>query len=167
IKQEAFSVTADFGTFVHGLCEAMVLNELIEDEFALMPKRLYLLLTAKKRKVLASDALLLCYNFLHSDLYKKYVKGYTPRCEVKFYSSVLHEGRVVVVEGSIDLLVETRDEMFIIDFKTDRYRAPERHRAQLELYIEAIERIYKKPVRGCVTYLRSCGNEEWWRRGEE
>ena len=162
MEQDAFSVTADFGTFVHGLCEAMILNQQIDEEFALMPKRLYLLLTAKQRKTLLSDAVVLCNNFLQSDIYKEYVEGNDPRCEVKFFSSVVHEGRAVVVEGSIDLLVEMPREILIIDFKTDRSRMPERHRVQLDLYMQAIQRIYEKPVRGCVTYLRSCGNEEWW-----
>ena len=167
VKQNDFSVTADFGTFVHGLCEAMILGVLLEDEFALMPKRLYLLLTAKQRKVLASDALLLCSNFLQSDIYKEHVEGNTPRCEVTFFSSLEHEGRAVVVEGSIDLLVEKADEILVIDFKTDRYRMPERHRAQLDLYMQAIHRMYAKPVRGCVTYLRSSGDEEWWHHEKE
>lgn len=162
VKQDAFSVSADFGTFVHGMCEAMILKQPMEDEFALMPKRLYILLTAKQRKVLYSDALLLCNNFLQSDIYKQHVEGNVPRCEVKFFSSVVHEDRDVVVEGSIDLLVETVDEMLVIDFKTDRYRMPERHRSQLELYMQAIQKIYERPVRSCVTYLRSCGAEEWW-----
>ncbi len=162
VKQETFSVSADFGTFVHGLCEAMILKQPIEDGLAHMPKRLYLLLTAKQRKVLLADALLLCNNFLQSDIYKENVEAHTPRCEVKFFSSVVYEGRDVVVEGSIDLLVETDDEMLVIDFKTDRYRMPERHRSQLDLYMQAIARIYDKPVRSCVTYLRSCGSEEWW-----
>ncbi|MBI9095174.1 MAG: UvrD-helicase domain-containing protein [Sphaerochaeta sp.] len=162
VKQEAFSVTADFGTFVHGLCEAMILKQVPEDEYALMPKRLFLLLTARQRKVLVSDALVLCNNFLESTIYKKYVQGNVPRCEVKFFSSVFHDGRDVVVEGSIDLLIDTCDEILIIDFKTDRYRMPERHKAQLHLYMQASKRIYEKPVRGCVTYLRRCGSEEWW-----
>ncbi|MDY0289627.1 MAG: UvrD-helicase domain-containing protein [Sphaerochaeta sp.] len=162
IERDAFSVTADFGTFVHGLCVAMIMGEEIEDEFALMPKRLFVLLTAKQRKTLASDALLLCNNFLQSDIYRNDVKGNGPRCEVKFFSSVLHEERDVVVEGSIDLLVKTPQEILIIDFKTDRHRMPERHRDQINLYMRAAQRIYEKPVRGCVTFLRSCGNEEWW-----
>ncbi|MFA6682499.1 MAG: PD-(D/E)XK nuclease family protein, partial [Sphaerochaeta sp.] len=162
VKQEAFSVSADFGTFVHGLCEAKILEQPIEDEFASMSQRLYSLLTAKQRKTLLSDALVLCNNFLESSIYTQYVKPNVPRCEVKFFSSLPHEDREVVVEGSIDLLVETDDEVLIVDFKTDRYRVPERHRDQLELYMQAAKRIYGKPVRSCVTYLRSCGSEQWW-----
>jgi len=162
VKQDAFSVTADFGTFVHSLCETMILKQQVDDEFALMPKRLYLLLTTKQRKTLLSDALVLCNNFLQGDIYTRYVEGNSPRCEVKFFSSVLHEDRDVVVEGSIDLLVESSDELLIIDFKTDRHRMPLRHKDQLDLYMQAIQRMYEKPVRGCVTYLRSCGGEEWW-----
>jgi len=52
---------------------------------------------------------------------------------VKFFSSVLHEERNVVVEGSIDLLVETPNELLIIDFKTDRHRMPLWHKDQLDL----------------------------------
>ena len=162
VKQEAFSVTADFGTFVHGLCEAMILKQVPEDVYALMPKRLSLLLTARQRKIVVSDALVLSNNFMESPIYKKHVQDKNPRCEVKFFSSVVYEGRDVVVEGSIDLLIDTCDEILIIDFKTDRYRMPQRHKDQLDLYMQAIQRIYDKPVRSCVTYLRSCGAEEWW-----
>ncbi len=162
IEQPSFSVTAEFGTFVHALLEAMLLKQQIEDESALMSLRLYHLLSVKQRKVLVSDAHALCNNFLQGDIYRGYVKGNTPRCEVKFFSSVEHEGRVVVAEGSIDLLLEVEDKVLIIDFKTDRYRAPDRHKAQLDLYMQAAQRIYDKPVQGCVTYLRSPGGEVWW-----
>jgi ATP-dependent exoDNAse (exonuclease V) beta subunit len=140
----------------------MILKQVPEDVYALMPKRLSLLLTARQRKIVVSDALVLSNNFMESPIYKKHVQDKNPRCEVKFFSSVVYEGRDVVVEGSIDLLIDTCDEILIIDFKTDRYRMPQRHKDQLDLYMQAIQRIYDKPVRSCVTYLRSCGAEEWW-----
>lgn len=167
VRQQSFSVSADFGTFVHGLCEAMVLGEPPEDPFALMPQRLYRLLTEPQRRILLADARHLCSNFLESDLFKKHVEGKALRCEVQFFSSIPHKGREVVVEGSVDLLVELDDEILVIDFKTDRYRHPEVHRPQVETYMQAMHRIYGRPVRGCVTFLRSCGSVLWWEYKED
>lgn len=161
LKEESPSAPADFGTFVHALCEAMILGKNIDDALTFMPQKLYHVLQAKERESLLRDGLSLCHSFLASDLYQEYVKEKSVACEVQFFSSLPYEGRDVVVEGSIDLLVETEEELLIIDFKTDRYRLPHRHEAQLSLYMQAVERIYNKSVRGCIAYLRHPGREAW------
>lgn len=161
-EQISSSASADFGTFVHALCEARLMRRTISDELSLMPPSLYRVLGEKEHKLVLSDARRLCDNFFASELYETYVLPYSFECEVKFFSSVFYEGREVVVEGSIDLLVEMPDAMLVLDFKTDAFRQPEIHRLQIETYMQAVARIYEKPVRGCVTFLRECKDEIWW-----
>lgn len=58
----------------------------------------------------------------------------------------------VVLQGVVDLAVIAPEEIWIVDFKTDRIRAAEvadrtaRHAPQLGLYALALERIYRRPV---------------------
>ena len=59
-----------------------------------------------------------------------------------------------IEEGSIDLLVRQNDTYLVIDFKTDRWRNEEVHRFQVATYMQATKRMYQRPVRGCVIYLR-------------
>jgi ATP-dependent helicase/nuclease subunit A len=58
----------------------------------------------------------------------------------------------VVVQGTIDLAAILPDEVWLLDFKTDQFPRDQLHgkiamyRPQLELYAEAITRIYNRPV---------------------
>ncbi len=61
-------------------------------------------------------------------------------------------GEFVVVQGVIDLAAVLPGEIWLLDFKTDHFPASELaekirvYRPQLELYAEAISRIYRRPV---------------------
>ena len=58
----------------------------------------------------------------------------------------------VIVQGVIDLLVVTPEEIWVLDFKTDHFAEQELeakarlYRPQLSLYAQAIARIYGRPV---------------------
>jgi len=73
------------------------------------------------------------------------------------------QGDYVVVQGTIDLAVFLPNEIWIVDFKTDRATAEgavERSReyaVQLKLYGRALEQIYRKPVTGRWLHFLSCG----------
>lgn len=62
----------------------------------------------------------------------------------------------ILVQGIIDAFYETESELVLVDYKTDRVGSGEelaaRYRKQMELYKEAIERIYKKPVKKIFLY---------------
>jgi ATP-dependent helicase/nuclease subunit A len=66
--------------------------------------------------------------------------------------ATLPEGEFVVVQGTIDLAVICKDEMWILDFKTDTLKesnvktAVANYAPQLRLYGSALSRIYKRPV---------------------
>lgn len=161
-QRDTYSPAADFGTLVHALCEARLLGEHVPDERQLIPVPLARRLGEREKKQVLADASLLCDNFFESELYRQCVQGNSFKCEVKFFSVVAYQGRDVAAEGAIDLLVETPGEMLVIDFKTDLYRNAEVHLKQVMTYLQAVERLYGKPARGCVTFLRQCGDEIWW-----
>lgn len=58
-------------------------------------------------------------------------------------------------QGFIDLVIEKDGEIIVVDWKTDAVRDPERHRAQLELYAEAVRRWLglARPPRTALAYL--------------
>ncbi|MBM3847244.1 MAG: hypothetical protein FJ405_13295, partial [Verrucomicrobia bacterium] len=62
------------------------------------------------------------------------------------------EEEFVVVQGQIDLVVECSEELWLVDYKTDRVgpgeatARAEDYRAQLEIYARALEGIFGKPV---------------------
>jgi ATP-dependent helicase/nuclease subunit A len=65
------------------------------------------------------------------------------------------EDEFVVVQGVADLAVLLPEEIWLVDFKTDEVNPrelPERRRLyepQLKLYLEALSRIYSRPVTNC------------------
>ena len=111
-----------FGTFVHALCEQMVLGNEVPELASLMPDSLTRVMKAQELFVLQQDALVLCSGFMKSEWYEREIKPYPVESEVGFFSAIEQEGRIIVAEGSIDLLVRQNDSYLVIDFKTDRWR---------------------------------------------
>ncbi|SFL33061.1 DNA helicase/exodeoxyribonuclease V, subunit A [Paenibacillus sp. 1_12] len=69
---------------------------------------------------------------------------------------------IVLLQGMIDCLFVESDGLVLIDFKTDRVPdggdtsaelIKERHRKQIELYANAVETIWKRPVKGKYIFL--------------
>lgn len=50
------------------------------------------------------------------------------------------------LEGIIDCYFFEGEKLILIDFKTDRYRDAEKHRRQMEIYAEALEKSYHRKV---------------------
>jgi ATP-dependent exoDNAse (exonuclease V) beta subunit len=146
--------SALFGTFVHRLIEARLMKEDLSDPLFYMEDSFKELLTKRETEAVLSDALLLSDNFIHSRLCVNEVLGHPFKSEMSFFSRLQHEGRTVVAEGAIDLLVDRGDEILVIDFKSDRFVDEEAHRFQIETYIDAARRLYKKKTRGLIVYLR-------------
>ncbi|MFO1512737.1 MAG: 3'-5' exonuclease [Verrucomicrobiota bacterium] len=69
--------------------------------------------------------------------------------------SPLAEEDFVVVQGQVDLAVLLPDEIWLLDFKTDRVNADElpakvtQYEPQLKIYALALARIYQRPVTQC------------------
>ncbi len=72
-------------------------------------------------------------------------------------------GDFMVVQGIVDMIVETEDDLIVIDFKTDHIRAEEAaeraelYRDQMDYYRRAVEAIMKKSVTGCMLYFLTPG----------
>jgi ATP-dependent helicase/nuclease subunit A len=70
-------------------------------------------------------------------------------------ASPLAEEDFVVVQGQVDLAVLLPDEIWLLDFKTDRVNADElpakvtQYEPQLKIYALALARIYQRPVTQC------------------
>lgn len=68
-------------------------------------------------------------------------------------------GDFVVVQGAVDLAVLLPDEIWILDFKTDRIAASEmedrarEHEPQLRLYARALGRAFGRPVTRCALHF--------------
>jgi len=65
----------------------------------------------------------------------------------------------VVVQGAADLVLIRPTEIWLVDFKTDRFEAEElqlklaQYAPQLNLYAAALQRIYRKPVTRRILYF--------------
>ncbi|TVX94769.1 helicase-exonuclease AddAB subunit AddA [Paenibacillus agilis] len=76
-------------------------------------------------------------------------------------NSDLLDGETVLVQGVIDCIFQSNDELILLDYKTDRVRSQhggveglaEHYRFQLDLYARAIEQIWKRPVHKQALYF--------------
>lgn len=149
---------AMFGTYVHALLERLLQGQCVDGPQTLMDVQL----ASVGEQTVVADAMKLCTSFLQSTWYEREVKPYPVQCEVGFYAKVEHEGRLVVAQGSVDLLVDRGDYLLVVDFKTDRFRAESLHEFQVRTYMQAMQRIHQKQVRGCVVYLRDVDSIRMW-----
>ena len=68
----------------------------------------------------------------------------------------------VLVQGVADLVVILKDEIWLLDFKTDNVNSKEleakrkQYEPQLKLYSLALSRIYGRPVTNCWLHFLSC-----------
>jgi ATP-dependent helicase/nuclease subunit A len=73
------------------------------------------------------------------------------------------ENEFVIVQGVADLAVILPKEIWLLDFKTDRVTVNEleakkkTYEPQLNLYAQALERIYGRPVTERRLHFLSCG----------
>lgn len=139
---------ADFGTYVHALIEAAVLNrpqpELTTD------------LNQEDRELFLKDAQSLAQSFLGSAFYNELKqKNCTLYPERRFLMYEPELGKML--RGSIDLLAENTEdgEITVIDFKTDIIKDPREHRVQVETYMKAARGAWPDmEIKGYLCYLR-------------
>ena len=89
-------------------------------------------------------------------------------CIREFKFSILDEGshygdglqeEQVLLQGVVDCAMMEDDGITVIDFKTDRVTTEslpvlmERYRPQVQTYVQALERIYRKPVKQAYLYF--------------
>ena len=121
----------------------------------------HLLESEKANAMLVEQARAFARSFLESPFYEQFVKGHKTQTEVRFYSSSEELGDVVM-EGVIDLLVEGEDYNLVVDYKTDRVKAPQIHKRQITTYVKVARQLYKKNCYGVLYYLRDGSLSEFW-----
>lgn len=146
-------------SFIEGLPEARITEE---DALLCMPLEMTRLELGRQReKILIGSALLLVNNFLSSRFFAELLDNGPIALESEVPFIMRWENpEPILLRGSIDLLLRYRNCTRVIDFKTDAYRQPEQHEAQLEIYGEAAKRLYDLPVYTDLFYLR--GVENWF-----
>ncbi|NQT57447.1 MAG: UvrD-helicase domain-containing protein [Bacteroidetes bacterium] len=146
------SIAAGFGTFCHAVIENRLKKR---DELPLIPKQLQGL-TEQQLEMVVRDGIDLADRFFASRAYKTITGNQKTvvEAEVPFLLRKEEQGNPVYIRGVIDLLVQTPDETFVLDMKTDRYCDPDEYRVQLKTYMEAAAAFTRKPVKGAIVYLR-------------
>ncbi len=112
--------------------------------------------------------------FLNSDLYKKIQNAENVHKERKFLIAIddlelgdefaeQYKGTDGMLNGIMDMVIENKDHVILVDYKTDRVNKLEKlvdlYSKQLLLYKKALEKIQKKPVKEAIIYS-FCLNDE-------
>ncbi|MGP1595127.1 MAG: UvrD-helicase domain-containing protein [Treponema sp.] len=111
---------AEFGSLVHKALEARFLHTQLP-----LPPRY------------STEIAVLCDSFFASDIGKQAAAALFRKTEYGFIST--YNGQTVI--GQIDLLFEHNGTLFIVDYKTDRFEEPDRHRMQLIMYKHAVTQL--------------------------
>lgn len=146
-----------FGTFCHLLIEAAVKGMLSEPD----PPDEFLDLSDSDRETVIADARMLSRRFLESSFFQRISsdKGMRIESEVPFMLRMDDED--IILRGKIDMMIESSDDVYVIDFKTDSWKMPDAHRAQLDIYTEAAEDFTGKRAHGMIWYLRDEEQKAW------
>lgn len=147
---ESHNFATGFGTLTH-----KILEDNLKGQQELISSHIEELLanenfTGEQQKILVSCANQLASNFLKGKLYDQ-IKDMTLMSEKRF---LLFNG-INYIDGVIDLLALDKNNVYLIDFKTDASYAKEDHKYQLGQYIKAVQSIYpNKTIHSYVCYLR-------------
>ncbi|HZJ88335.1 MAG TPA: UvrD-helicase domain-containing protein [Sphaerochaeta sp.] len=154
------AITTGFGTLVHACIEATLTDDLAVIEQA--KRMLAALVSEAELARLTDDARLLTERFFASEFYRTEIAPYEVTSEVGFFCRVEEGGEDIVVEGVIDLVVDQKERILIVDFKSDSLCNPESHRGQITIYQKAARQLYEKIAAGCILYLRDPTEVEIW-----
>ncbi|MBO4819377.1 MAG: PD-(D/E)XK nuclease family protein, partial [Firmicutes bacterium] len=115
--------------------------------------------------------------FFRSDMGKRVCSAKKVKKETPFVIKHLHEGRTVLLQGTIDCWFEEEGKIFLLDYKSNYVdlkdkeneleRLKDEYRPQLRLYKEALENILGREVSASYLYLFSAdeylsiGDQGW------
>lgn len=161
---------AETGVLMHSILQHLTLQENMEDgELTRQLEAMVLkeILLAEQARQIDKASILA---FLASDLGRRMCRSPKVRRELpfsillpaeRFYPDMKETGEGIFVQGVIDVLFDEGDGLVLVDYKTDKVRSGEelagRYRLQLELYAEAIETIYGRPVTEKYLYAFALG----------
>jgi hypothetical protein len=146
-----------FGTFCHLLIETAVRGFPGEPD----PPDEFLDLPDSDREIVISDARMLSRRFLESPFFQRISADKRVRIESEVPFMLRRDDEGIILRGKIDMMIESADDVYVIDFKTDSWKMPDAHRAQLDIYTEAAGDFTGKRVHGMIWYLRDEEQETW------
>ena len=144
-----------FGTLCHEALELLVKKGSIED------LECHILESEKANAKMLDQAKTFARSFISSPFHEEFVKGHKTQTEVRFYAGSEELGNLVM-EGVIDLLVEGKDYNLVVDYKTDRIKAPQIHKKQIVTYVKVAQQLFRKNCYGVLYYLRDGSLGEFW-----
>lgn len=128
----------EFGTWTHRAIEARFSGTVawVPDEFRPLVDEMVHRFASSELGALAAQA-----------AWRESEYGFITRYELA--------GRPITVTGQMDLIFETNDTVYVVDYKTDRFEDPAIHEEQLKVYRKAARELRGKPVETWLFYLRS------------
>jgi ATP-dependent helicase/nuclease subunit A len=147
---------AEFGTIAHLCVEA-----LLKGEESAIPPRLAGRLKPGEAEDLLAAGKDLAERFLRSPLGKAAANYPFRRSENSIRSFYPRQDRPdgkrtgLYISGTIDLLFEREDQVWVVDFKTDSVENPLEHLPQMAFYHRAAGDLREKPCRVWLYYLRT------------
>jgi ATP-dependent exoDNAse (exonuclease V) beta subunit len=140
-----------FGTLCH-----YVLQKKIEGNFdpAAIPFTIRENIDGVHFSTFLSEALRFSDLFFDSDIGAELKQAEEVETEVPFVYCWGDIDDPVYFHGRIDVLFQTADRAYVVDFKTDRNYSPYRHGVQIEIYRRAAEELTGKPSQGVLFYVR-------------
>ncbi|MDR2052256.1 MAG: UvrD-helicase domain-containing protein, partial [Treponema sp.] len=148
-EENGFSA-ADFGTIAHACVEA-----LLNGETPSIPAKLAGHLDPAEAETLLAAARTAAERFIGSPLGKRAASAAFRKSEYCF-RSLLGDGggETVFINGTIDLLFEDEETVYVVDFKTDSRENPAEHIPQMGFYYRAASELRRKNCRLWLYYLR-------------
>lgn len=148
------NLMTDFGTYCHLLAEKRINRE----EITSLSFSNSALSEAENKRV-DKDALLLINNLFSNDYFCDLLSLGKAESEVRFFMPYKES----LLEGVADLIISSKDFTLVLDYKTDKERIKDNHKAQVLAYLKAIKQLYgKKNTYGSLIYLREVKKEVIW-----
>ena len=155
-------LSASFGTFVHSLCEQMVLKQDIGEARSLMPQELIQALGETGAGDCDRGCRLSCFSFFSRvGGINHEVEPYPVSAEVGFFSTLQHEAGLWRLKDRLTCWSIAAITIWSLTSRRSHTDA-EVHRFQVETYMTAVRRIYQRPTKGCIVYLRDVDSIEVW-----
>ncbi|GAA4858397.1 UvrD-helicase domain-containing protein [Paenibacillus vulneris] len=164
---------AERGTVFHSVMQHMPIHftpsvEVVKETLAMMVHKE--LLTETQKEVVDAEVIV---SFFRSDLGQRLLQSKAVHREVPFsyglparevYSGTdaASSEETILLQGVIDCVFEEADGLVLLDYKTDRLKGQgekslqavrDRYQLQLDLYAQAISRIWRRPVTGKYIFL--------------
>jgi len=145
---------ASFGTLAHLCVEA-----LLAEREASIPPQLAGPLSPADAEAFLEAGRECALRFLRSPLGSIAKGAQMRKSEFRFRSLLPLKDTELFINGTIDLVFEDAETVYVLDFKTDSEEAPEKHLAQMACYYRAVYDLFAKPAkkeaRAWLYYLRS------------